>query len=127
MCRDCDTIWSGEHLCLNCIHDRREVRREEGFVSRRFIYDNAALAILAFPIIFFYPFFWMGVFTGPMAVYYLVRHRKASRGFVPRSAFRTVAAWILSVATIAGTLGTIALLIYAIFEIAVTNPPGKAD
>ena len=127
MCRDCDTVWQSEHLCLTCIHDRREVKREEGFVNRRVIYDNTALGILAVPILFAYPLFFLGIFTGPLALYILVRHRNAPRGFVPRGRFRAVLAWLLCIVTVVGWLGMIAFVAFAVFEGLTTIGPPESE
>ncbi len=123
MCGNCDTEWDGRHLCLTCIYDRREVKRESEFVSRRTIYDNVALGLLAIPFVFFYPFIFLAIFTGPMAMYYLVRYRKASRGFVPRGPFRLVLGWIVAGVCVLGSLGLIGVIAFTILENLTTTMP----
>ncbi|MFV1994110.1 MAG: hypothetical protein ACC661_01640 [Verrucomicrobiales bacterium] len=118
LCRDCDTLWGSEHLCLTCIYERREVKQTEGFTDRRFLYDNAALSLAAVPFVAAYPFFWVGFLTGPMAMYYLIRHRGDSRGFVPRGRGRLVLAWVLSVTSLLGSLALLGLLLWAVFQAA---------
>ncbi len=101
--------WVGRSYCLPCLHSLREEKGEDGFLSKRTLYDNAALGL----VLFLAP---LSVFTAPVALYLLIRYRNASRGIVPRGKFRWWAALVLSVGFSLGWLFLFVLWIAAIVE-----------
>ncbi|MFK5921324.1 MAG: hypothetical protein QM496_04050 [Verrucomicrobiota bacterium] len=101
--------WGGRDLCMPCLHTLREGKGKDEFLAKRVLYDNSALAL----ILFLSPF---SLFTAPMALYYLIRYRKSSRGIVPRSAFRWWLAMILSIAFSLGWLALLVLWVAAIVD-----------
>lgn len=93
--------WGGRDLCMPCLHTLREGKGKDEFLAKRVLYDNTALAL----ILFLSPF---SLFTAPMALYYLIRYRKSSRGIVPRSKFRW---WLAMILSIVFSLGWLVLLV----------------
>ena len=98
--------WAEKYWCLPCVH---RLRRDEkgdgsGFVAERKIYDNLALMMVTLlsPV---------SLLTAPVALYFLVRYRKAPRGLVPRSSLRWWLALIFSLLSLGVWLGLLALAI----------------
>lgn len=117
ICEECGCLlsaqaavnWGGRSYCLPCLHSLREEKGENEFLAKRIIYDNSALGL----VLFLAP---LSLFTAPMALYYLIRYRDASRGMVPRGKFRWWAALVLSVGFSLGWLFVVVLWIAAIVE-----------
>lgn len=71
-------LWAGRDLCLPCLHRLREVEKDAGYIGRAGLQDKRALALVT----------WLAplsLFTAPLALYLLLRHRDGPQGFVPRS------------------------------------------
>lgn len=99
--------WGDRTICLPCLHLLREGGKGgDHFSTRRRHPDHVALAL----VIFLLP---LSLFTGPFALVYLLRHRKAPLGLVPRSRFR----WWLALAL--ATAATVAWLFLIVTWIAV--------
>lgn len=117
VCEECGCLlskkaavtWANTDYCLPCLHLLRESKGRNEFLARRVIYDNTALGL----ILYLFP---LSLFTAPLALYYLIRYRKASRGIVPRGGFRWWLAMVLSVVFSLGWLLLITLWIVAIVE-----------
>lgn len=117
VCEECGCLlskkaavtWTNVDYCLPCLHLLRESKGRDEFLARRVIYDNTALGL----ILYLFP---LSLFTAPLALYYLIRYRKASRGIVPRGKFRWLLATILSVVFSLGWLLLITLWIVAIVD-----------
>lgn len=93
--------WSGRDLCMPCLHHLRENKAENEFSARRRLVDNVGLAL----ILFLLP---LTLFTGPFAIFYLIRHRNAPGSLVPRGKFRW---WLALSFAIASTLGWLFLIV----------------
>ncbi len=85
--------WGDEVLCLPCLHRLREVERAPDFIARTKLHDRRALFLVT----------WMApftLFTAPLAMFLLLRHRGKPDGFVPRGralwwvAMTLAAAWL---------------------------------
>ena len=103
--------WGSRDLCMPCLHNLREKKRSIDFQAKTKVYDNRALALVT----------WLApftLFTAPIALFILIRHRKESLGFIPRSKARWWLAMVLSilwiVAWITGLVIWIALLVRGI-------------
>ncbi len=107
LCNDCSADWFGKKLCLSCIHSNREVRGATEFKPRTQLYDNIALGMLFLPLVI--PLYGLFIvpMAAPFALYFVIRHRKASRGLVPRGTFRLWLAGILSTLILLSLCGVI--------------------
>jgi hypothetical protein len=87
------------------------------FRSRTRLHDNVALMMLVLPIIGipFYGFFF-AVLASPVALFLVIRHRKASRGLPPRGPFRLILAGALALFLMVSVLAGFGFLGYAIFK-----------
>ena len=95
MSRKAAVEWAGRTICMPCLHQLREKKSAEAYSPKRTLYDNVALGL----VLFLLP---LTLATGPVALFYLLRYRKAPRSLVPRSSFRWWLALILSIAVTAG-------------------------
>lgn len=86
--------WGGLDLCLPCLHRLREEQSSAQFVARAKLHENRALALVTLLA----PF---TLFTAPIAIFLLLRYRKAPGGFEPRSRLRWWLAMVLSIAWLA--------------------------
>ncbi len=111
--RKASVEWSGRTLCLPCLHNLREQKGADAFSSRRSLPDNVGIAL----VVFLLP---LTLFTGPYAIFYLLRHRKTPGSLVPRSRFRW---WLALVLAILATTGWLVLFVIwiAMFFRAVTG------
>jgi len=116
-CPACEAPWFGESLCLTCLHARRELTDAPKFRSRTRLHDNVALMMLVLPIIGipFYGFFF-AVLASPVALFLVIRHRKAPRGLPPRGPFRLILAGALALFLMLSVLAGVGFLGYAIFK-----------
>ncbi len=89
--------WGGKTLCLPCLHTLREKKGKGGYRASVRLYDNMALGLIV-PFLLLFPLAFFTILTAPVALYYVIRYRKSSRGIVPRSSFRWWLALLLSLA-----------------------------
>ena len=82
--------WGARDLCLPCVHRLREVERSSDYLGRTKLNDRRAL----FLVTLLAPF---SLFTAPIALVLLFRHRGKPEGFVPRSGLVWWLALILAV------------------------------
>ena len=112
LCDSCAADWLGKTMCLGCIHTQREVRKSGAFQSKVTIYDNIALAMLILPAVTLIYWPVVVIFTAPIALFLVIRHRNASLGIVPRGKGRLFVAGILSLLSI---VGWIAMFVWMLF------------
>lgn len=117
-CTACEAAWFGESLCLTCLHARRELMAAPKFRHRTLLHDNVALMLLLLPIIGipFYGLFF-AVLASPVALFLVLRHRKAPRGLPPRGPFRLILAGTLAVLLMLSVLAGIGSVIYTVVGI----------
>ncbi len=93
--------WGEKVFCLPCVHRLRDsgaVVEDGGLLGRLKIYDNLALLLVTLlaPL---------SLLTAPVALYLLIRYRKAPRGLVPRNTGRWWLAMALSLISLSVWLG----------------------
>ncbi|MDF1850207.1 MAG: hypothetical protein P1U85_05180 [Verrucomicrobiales bacterium] len=89
--------WGDQDFCLPCLHRLREEKKTTQFLARAKRFDNRALALVTL----FAPF---TLFTAPIALILLWKHRKEPQGFERKSAWRWWLALFLSIAWLVGWL-----------------------
>ncbi|MGK0187703.1 MAG: hypothetical protein ACI9R3_003492 [Verrucomicrobiales bacterium] len=112
LCSNCQADWLGRTLCLGCIHTQREVKGSGEFQSRVTLYDNVALALLILPFLTLVYGIFLVLFTAPVALYLVIRHRNASRGIVPRGKSRLMITGGLSALFILGWIGVVVAVFF---------------
>lgn len=99
--------WGEKTLCLPCLHLLRETKNRDDFSARRTLVDNVGLGL----VLLLLP---LTLFTGPVALIYLLRNRKAPGSLIPRGRFRW---WLaVSLATVS-SLGWLLLIVLWILSI----------
>lgn len=94
--------WAGEDFCLPCLHRLREEKRTTRFLARAKLHDNRALALVTLLA----PF---TLFTAPIALALLWKHRREPGRFERRSAWRWWLALVLAIGWLVawGILGVV--------------------
>ncbi len=85
--------WGDRDYCLPCLYQLREEKKSASFVAQAKLHDNLALALVTWLAPFSF-------FTAPVALFLLLRYRKGSQTFAPRSPLRWWLALLLSSAWI---------------------------
>ena len=89
LCALCDIDINGIHSCPSCIEQGAAVDNAPAAMQARTVYyDELALKLAVYPIIFVWPV----IFTAPMAIYMTIRYWKKQKPVVPRNRWRFVAA-----------------------------------
>ncbi len=103
------TVWEERNLCLPCLHRLREVDKSPSLLARASLHDKRALALVTLlaPV---------SLFSAPLALYLLIRHRKDQKGFVPRGKAVWWLAFLLSAAWIAAWLVIIVIWVSLIID-----------
>jgi len=104
--------WGTKVYCLPCVHrlrDSDEIEEGGGLLGKLLIYDNLALLLVTLlaPL---------SLLTAPVALYLLIRYRKAPRGIVPRSAGRWWLALVVAVISLSLWLGFLVIGVSVMVE-----------
>lgn len=102
VCEECGSFlsekasvnWGGRQYCMPCLHHLREKKSDTDFQAKTVIHENRALALTLFLL----P---LSLFTAPVAIFILLKHRKASASFIPRTRLR----WWLALLVAAAITG----------------------
>ncbi len=106
LCALCDVEFDGRHLCPACIESGGKKGRIKSLDHGRLLYDDVALAMAIFPLLF-WPF---TLITAPITLYIAIRYWRAPSSVVPRSKLRMILAMLLASLQILAW-GTLCLLV----------------
>lgn len=98
ICSLCEVQIGDAHLCPNCLLHGKESRDIETLENSRTLYDNIALALAIWPILFIF----VTLLTAPMAIYVALRHWKSPGSMVRGSKLRFSLAILISLAQLTG-------------------------
>tara|TARA_R110002096_G_scaffold23303_9_gene74257 strand:+ start:2104 stop:2607 length:504 start_codon:yes stop_codon:yes gene_type:complete len=82
--------WGDVDLCLPCLYRLREENQAAAYLAKASLHDNRALALVTWLA----PF---SLFTAPIALFLLIRHRRTIKTFAPRTSVRWWVAMGLSI------------------------------
>ena len=82
--------WAGRDLCLPCVHRLREIVRSSDYLGRATLVEQRALVLVTVLA----PF---SLFTAPIALVMLIRHRGKPERFLPQSRWVWWLALILAI------------------------------
>ena len=105
LCALCDMELNGRHLCPSCLEKGKKKQTIRNLESYRKLYDNMALFLAIFPMMFF----WPTIITAPVVIFMGFRYWKAPSSIIPRTKIRFIIAFVIAALQIAGW----SLLIYA--------------
>jgi hypothetical protein len=92
LCALCDIEFNGRHLCPQCLEVGEKKRKMKSLVTQRVLYDDIALALAIFPVIFI----WPTLITAPMSLFIAIRHWRSPLSIIPRTKARFIIAIFLS-------------------------------
>ena len=92
VCALCDVALNDRHLCPACFEKGKSKRKIRDLENHRTCYDSIALMVAALPILFYF----ITLFTAPLAIYLTVRHWNTPTSITPRSRIRFVLAFFLA-------------------------------
>lgn len=92
LCALCDVELNNRHLCPQCLETGRKDRKIPNLENRRILYDNIALALAIYPVLFVFP----TIITAPLAIFIAVRYWNKPTSIVPRNRIRYILAILLS-------------------------------
>lgn len=98
LCALCDCDLRGQHLCPACLEIGKAKGKIKTLDNERTLYDDIALALAIYPLLFFY----FTLVTAPMSLFVAIRYWKAPQGILRRTKTRFVVAMILATLQIAG-------------------------
>jgi uncharacterized paraquat-inducible protein A len=97
LCSLCDVDYRGRHVCVSCLESGLAEGGGDTFRSRYVRYDNAALALVVLPVLFF-PFWTFTIFTAPVAIFLAIYYWREPVSALPRKRWRMVLAIVIGVA-----------------------------
>ena len=92
LCTLCDVDLNGRHLCPTCLETGKKKGKLKSLETHRTLYDNIALFLATFPMLFFWPV----IATAPLAIFIVFRYWKAPTSIIPRTKIRFIMAFILA-------------------------------
>jgi hypothetical protein len=92
VCALCDVALSDRHLCPTCFEKGKSKRKIKSLENHRTCYDKIALMVATVPLLFYF----ITLFTAPLAIYLTVRHWKTPSGIIHRTRIRFICAFILA-------------------------------
>jgi hypothetical protein len=98
LCALCDCELHGEHFCPACLESGKRKGKIKKLENERTLYDNIALGLALYPLLFFY----LTIITAPMSLFVAIRYWNAPRSIVHPTRIRLVLAIILASLQVAG-------------------------
>jgi hypothetical protein len=92
MCALCDVALNGRHLCPACFEKGRSKGKIKNLENHRTCYDTIALMVATVPILFYF----VTLFTAPLAIYLTVKHWNSPSGIIPRTRIRFILAFFMA-------------------------------
>lgn len=80
ICATCEIDMGSQKLCPACIEEGARSGALEPLKTERARYDQIALSLAVLPLLFFY----LTLFTAPIALYFCFRHKQQKTGVLPR-------------------------------------------
>jgi hypothetical protein len=111
VCALCDCELNGEHFCPACLEKGKTRGKIKNLDSHRIVYDTIALSLVILPVITVI-FWFMMIFTAPMALFVAVRYWNAPRSIIHRTKIRYILAIIFATLELAIT----GILLYFLFS-----------
>jgi hypothetical protein len=101
LCALCDCELNGEHFCPACLETGKTKGKIRNLENSRTLWDSVALSLAVLPIVIFI-FWFLTIFTAPMALFIAIRYWNAPLSIVRRSRIRYVVAMIVATLQLAG-------------------------
>jgi hypothetical protein len=108
LCNLCDLELNGRHVCPVCLETGRKKSKYKDLENTRVLWDHLALSMTIIPPLLC---FWPGLVGAPLALYVVLRYRKAPCSITGKSSLAFAAAAVLAVLEIIAGVTLIILLI----------------
>ena len=92
VCALCDVALNGRHLCPACFEKGKSKRKIKNLENHRTCYDTIALMVATVPFLFYF----ITLFTAPLAIYLTVKHWNSPCGIIPRTRIRFILAFFIA-------------------------------
>lgn len=97
LCALCDCPLHGKHYCPTCLEAGKTKGKIKSLENQRMLYDQIALSLAVFPLIFPY----IILVTAPMAIFVAIRYWNAPRSILRRTRIRFIIAIVIALLEIA--------------------------
>ena len=98
LCALCEVSMDGRSLCMECLQAGRSRGNIESIEHKRILYDNLALPLAVWPLLFFI----IIPITAPAAIYVALRYWRAPGSLLPRTRIRFIVAILIAVMQLVG-------------------------
>ena len=92
VCALCDVALNGRHLCPACFEKGKSKRKIKNLENHRTCHDTIALMVATVPILFYF----ITLFTAPLAIYLAVKHWNTPCGIIRRTRVRFILAFLIA-------------------------------
>ncbi len=107
ICALCEIDMGSQHLCPRCVEQGHASGTLEPLKTEYTRYDQIALVLAVLPLLFFY----LTLFTAPMAIYFCVRHWRQDAGVLPHGRGAVMTAFVFAVLEVIGWIVVLSWLI----------------
>ena len=107
LCGLCDLELNGRHLCPTCLESGQKKSKFKDLENTRMLWDNLALTVAIVPVLFV----WTSIIGAPMALYLVLRYRKAPCSLTGKSNALFAIAAILALLEIGGWVLVLILIL----------------
>lgn len=98
LCSLCEIDFNNQRVCSSCIESGKKKLKLTNLEGRRRLYDNIALFLAVFPMLFV----WPTIITAPYSIFLSIRHWKSPSSIIHRTKARFIFAILLSTAQLVG-------------------------
>jgi len=107
LCALCDLELNGRHVCPVCLESGQKKAKFKDLENTRMLWDRLVVAVAVFPMLLF----WTSFIGAPVALYLVLRYRKAPCSITGKSNLSFVVAGVLAVLQIAAWVLFISYLV----------------
>ena len=97
LCALCDLELNGRHICPVCLEAGQKKAKFKDLENTRMLWDRMAVAVAVLPLIFI----WTTIIGAPVALYLVIRYRKAPCSITGKSNLDFIVAAVLAILQIA--------------------------
>jgi hypothetical protein len=97
LCALCDLELNGRHVCPVCLESGQKKAKFKDLENTRVLWDRLAISVAVLPLLFL----WTSLIGAPIALYLVIRYRKAPCSITGKSNLDFIVAAVLAVLQIA--------------------------
>lgn len=108
VCGLCDLELNGRHVCPVCLETGQKKSKYKDLENSRVLWDHVALMVALLPLLLG---LWPSIIGAPIALYLVLRYRKAPCSLTGKSNLAFVAAGLFALLELAGWAAAVTYLI----------------